>query len=468
LKTGVVKNMIAEKAKLKTDELSREELIALIYEMAKEISELKAEIARLKQPPTTSKNSSQPPSRDFKASTEKKRKRSRKKGATPGHEKQERQLGDNPNKVIEVYVDNCENCHVNLLDQVPVQVTRRQITELPEIKPVVIETRQYEVICPCCGKLQHGKLPEGLEVGRYFGPRLEAVVTDLHHEHHVGFKRLLKICEELFGLTLSAGGAVSIVERAGRAAQAEAEAIGEQVRRSKMIGSDETSARVHGKNWWQWVFVGERCEYHLVVPSRGYDVVEEFMRECEAEVWVCDCWKAQLRAPAKAHQICLAHQIRNLQGLIEKRPQLAWAREVQALFRKAIRLGNRREKMTRSGYIRQTTIIEKQTDRLLKRRFIGIGTNLLERYRKYRDALFVFLYRSDVPAHNNACERALRPSVIHRKVMGSFRSDWGAQAYAALATVLNTAKHNGQSAFQKLLLLMGKPILPFLCHASFA
>jgi transposase len=307
-----------------------------------------------------------------------------------------------------------------------------------------------------------------LEAGRFFGPRLEATVTHLHHEHHVGFKRLLQICDEMYSLTLSLGGAVSIVERAGKAAQEEAEAIGEQVRQSKVIGSDETSARVHGKNWWQWVFVGENCEYHVIEPSRGYDVIEEFMRECEAEVWVCDCWKAQLNAPAKAHQICLAHQIRNLQGLIEKRPQLAWAREMQFLFRKAIRLGNRREKMTKGGYTRQTVIIEKQIERLLKRRFSGIGTNLLERYRKYRASLFVFLYRSDVPAHNNACERALRPSVIHRKVMGSFRSDWGAQAYASLATVLNTAKRNGQSGFQKLIQLMGKPVLPFLHYASFA
>jgi transposase len=67
-----------------------------------------------------------------------------------------------------------------------------------------------------------------------------------------------------------------------------------------------------------------------------------------------------------------------------------------------------------------------------------------------------------VPADNNACERALRPSVIHRKVMGSFRSDWGAQTYAALATVLNTAKPNGENAFQKLVQLMGPPVLPFL------
>ena len=97
------------------------------------------------------------------------------------------------------------------------QVICRQITELPEIKPVVIETQQYEVICPCCGEVQRGKLPAGLEAGRYFGPRLEATVTMLHHEHHVGFERLVGLCSEIFNLTLSEGGAVSIVKRAGKA-----------------------------------------------------------------------------------------------------------------------------------------------------------------------------------------------------------------------------------------------------------
>jgi transposase len=450
------------------EELSREELLAIIYEMMERIRELEAEIVRLKQPPTTSQNSSQPPSRDFKADNAvgKKGKRRGKKGAKIGHEKQERQLVENPNRVIEAYVDHCENCQINLLDQVPVQVIGRQITELPENKPVVIETRQYIVDCPCCGKRQHGELPEGLAAGRYFGPRLEAMVTDLHHEHHIGFKRLCQICDELFGLKLSVGGAVSIVERAGRAAKNEAEVIGEQVRQSKVIGSDETSARVHGRNWWEWVFVGGNCEYHTIEPSRGYDVIEKFMRECEAEVWVCDCWKAQLNAPTKMCQICLAHQIRNLQGLMDKRPHLAWARELHALFRKAIYLGKRREKMTERGYRQRVVMIEKELERLLKRTFSGIGRNLLDRYRKHRNSLFIFLYRSDVPAHNNACERALRPSVIHRKVMGSFRSDWGAHTYASLATVLNTAKCNGQSAFQKLLQLMGTPVLPFLQYPS--
>ena len=77
-----------------------------------------------------------------------------------------------------------------------------------------------------------------------------------------------------------------------------------------------------------------------------------------------------------------------------------------------------------------------------------------------RDA--IFLDRTDVPADNNACERALHPAVVHRKVVGSFRFDWGAQTYAVLATVLNTAKRNGENAFQKLMQLIGTPVLPFL------
>jgi transposase len=301
-----------------------------------------------------------------------------------------------------------------------------------------------------------------LEAGRPFGPRLEATVTSLHHEHHLGFERVRQLCEEMFGVTLSQGGAVSILQRTGQAAENEAALIGEQVRQSKIIGSDETGARVHGRNWWEWVFVGANCEYHLIVPSRGQDVIEQFMRECRAEVWVCDCWKAQLNAPADICQICLAHQIRNLQGLIENRPRLRWPKDMQALFRKAIHLGQRREHLTKPGFERQVAILEQRLEQLLKQTFRGIGLNLLKRYRKYRDSLFVFLHRSDVPAHNNACERALRPSVIHRKVMGSFRSDWGAPAYAALATVLNTAKRNGQRTFQKLVDLIGQPVLPFL------
>lgn len=442
-------------------DLSREELIALLQRLFEEVRRLEAEVERLKQPPPTSYNSSQPPARDWKADRPK-RQRRKKVGAKPGHAKAERPLVDHPEKVIDVWVETCAACGTGLLDQAPERVLRRQVTELPEIKPVVIETRQYAVRCPGCQRLQHGPLPEGLEASRRFGPRLEAWVTYLHHEHHLGFERLCGVMRDVFGTSLSEGGAVAIVERAGQAAQPEAEAIGERVRQSAVIASDETSARVHGQNHWEWVFIGNGGEYHLIQRSRGQDVIDAFMAEYRAEVWLSDCWKPQLNAPADRHQLCLPHQVRALQGLLDKRPRLAWARELQTLFRTAMHLGQRRETLTPQGYGRQVTILEQRLDRLLARRVSGVGANLLDRYRTHRAHLLLFLHRADVPSDNNACERALRPSVIHRKVMGSFRSDWGAPAYAALATVLNTAQRAGENVFQKLINLMGTPVLHFL------
>jgi len=100
---------------------------------------------------------------------------------------------------------------------------------------------------------------------------------------------------------------------------------------------------------------------------------------------------------------------------------------------------------------------------LLQRRVrSGPARRLQHRYRRHRAHLFVFLHCPDVPPDNNTCERALRPSVIHRKVTNGFRSEWGAHAYAALATVIETAKLQQRNVFDSLVNLMGPPVLPFL------
>lgn len=450
----------------KLRDLSRDELIAAILLLMERVSQLEAEVTVLKQKPpagASSRNSSQPPSRDWKADIPTgQRPRKKKRGAQPGHAKAERSLVEKPDQVIEARVTTCVGCGADLQAVTPERVVRRQVTELPILKPVVIETQQHEVCCPACQLRQRGELSAGPEAKRWLGPRLEALVTYLHQVHHVGFERLQTVLQDVFGVPLSTGGEVAVVERAGVAVESEAAAIGDQVRQSAVIRSDETSSRVNGRNYWEWVFVSQAGIYHLIRPSRGQDVIDDFMGDWRAEVWLSDCWKPQLNAPAQQHQLCLPHQIRALQGLIDRRPHLRWAREMQALFRAAIHLGHQRDPMTMRGFRRQVTLLERRLDRLLQRSITGLGTNLLDRYRTHRAHLFVFLHRTDVPADNNACERALRPSVIHRKVMGSFRSEWGAHAYAALATVLDTAKRAGLNLFQKLVSLMGQPILHYL------
>jgi len=63
----------------------------------------------------------------------------------------------------------------------------------------------------------------------------------------------------------------------------------------------------------------------------------------------------------------------------------------------------------------------------------------------------------------DAYERALRKSVVHRKVSGGFRSEWGAAAFATMATVIETAAQRGENALHTLtnLLTPGAPLLSF-------
>jgi Transposase IS66 family len=62
------------------------------------------------------------------------------------------------------------------------------------------------------------------------------------------------------------------------------------------------------------------------------------------------------------------------------------------------------------------------------------------------DKLLVFLTRRDFEATNNESERALRPSVIFRRVTNGFRSEWGAKVYADLCSIVATGRLAGCSA----------------------
>jgi len=449
-------------------DLSHAELVALvkglivaIQRLEAENQQLKAELAKDPPPPPTSHNSSQPSSRDVKRNLAAHRKR-KKHGPPFGHARQTRAWVAQPDRIIEAKVESCGHCQADLRDVEPRTVLRHQLTEVPPLLPVVIETRQAEVVCPDCQRVIRGELPAGLDGGRSFGPRLAAMVVYLKHEQHLSYERVTQLCQDLFGVAMSEGGASALVQRAGAAAQPVAAAIGTEVAQSAVISSDETSARVAGRTWWQWVFRSVVGVYFLIRASRGAKVIEDVMGKQHAECWVSDCLSAQLKAPARCRQVCLAHQLRDLQRLLDHQPRLQWALALQALFREAIHLGKRRLELSPQGYARRVTELEHRLEVLLHRRVRGgLARRLQQRYRRHRAHLFVFLHCPGVPPDNNACERALRPSVIHRKVTNGFRSEWGAHAYAALATVIETAKLHKRNVFDTLVSLMGPPVLPF-------
>jgi transposase len=438
------------------------ELIVAVQRLEAENQQLKAELAKAPLSPPTSQNSSQPPSRDVKRNLVANRKR-KKHGPPFGHTRQTRAWVAEPDQIIVARVESCGYCQADLRGVEPRAVLRHQLTEVPPITPVVIETHQAEVVCPDCQRVTRGELPVGLDGGRSFGPRVAAAVVYLKHEQHLSYERVRQLCQDLFGVAISEGSASAILQRAGAAAQPVAAEIGTHVAQSAVIGSDETSARVAGRTWWQWVFRSVVGVYFLIRASRGAKVIAEVMGKQQAACWVSDCLSAQLKAPARRRQVGLAHQLRDLQRLLDHQPRLQWALALQALFREAIHLGKRRPEFSPQGYARRVTELEHRLDALLQRRVRSVpARRLQQRYRRHREHVFVFLHCPDVPPDNNACERALRPSVIHRKVTNGFRSEWGAHAYAALATVIETAKLHQHNVFDTLVSLMGPPVLPVL------
>lgn len=420
---------------------------AAIERRDEKIRALEEELAQFRRPAKTPENSSVPPSRAQKANRADGR--GRKLGPQRGHVGVSR-VRSEPDVVVDCRPSACAGCGEGLPQTGGQRVGRSQVIDLPVCRPVVIEAHQFRVTCPRCGERSVGSYPVGLEPHRTFGPGIEALVSYFHERHHVGYERLVEICRDVFGLTISQGGVENALARLIERARPTYAAIGEQVRGSPVINSDETGARVAGRTQWQWVFQTPEASYHVIVPSRGGEVIDAFLAGVEPEVWGSDLWAPQMLTAASTHQICMSHQERNLTFAIDADTGEArlWAIELRHVFGRAIRLHRERGQATPKTFARRRLLIENATDRLVFDRYVAPKTEaarLQQRYRTHRDSLYVFLHRDDVEPTNNSSERDLRPSVIHRKVIGGFRSAWGAEASAIRTSILATARKQGRN-----------------------
>jgi transposase len=419
-------------------------------------AELEAELARRGGPPKTPRNSSTPPSKGWKR--ERPAAEGAKRGPPFGHLGTSRRRAK-PDWIVLCQPTHCAGCGTALTAARQERVGQSQVVELPPVQPVVLEAWRYAASCPHCGALTTADYPAGFEPTRVFGPHLEALWTYLHEQHHVSYARLAALGRDLWRLAISQGALANALARVAERLTPQAAAIREQVRASPVIGSDETSARVNGRMHWQWVFQTPTASYHVIGPRRNGDVVQAFLGDAVPTTWVSDLWKPQLGARAARHQICLAHQLRELQYVVDKE-QSAWAQECQTLFRLAIHRAHQRDRgeLWGAAYTAAVRKLEADCDALLATPVAGAeASRLWVRFREHRDSLFVFLSDPAVPPTNNASEQALRHSVVHRKVTGGFRSDWGADAHAIVTTVLDTARKRGDDLLATLHAALGPP-----------
>ena len=300
--------------------------------------------------------------------------------------------------------------------------------------------------------------PAGLPPGSPFGPGIVATVAYLHATQMVSYSRMTGVLDGLFGLKLSEGAIANMLARTAEPFAAKAGEIAGIVRASPVIASDETSARVKGKTHWQWVFAAPRAVVHLIAPARGKAVPAEFLGTAKPKVWLSDRYLAQCRH-ADAHQFCLAHLLRDAQYV--RRGDAIFAPAFEAFLGDACAAGRDRPGMSDAAIKAHARRLSRNFDRLLA--LCGAATQI--EGRKLRDAiavnardkLLVFLTRRDVEPANNVSERALRPSVIFRKVTNGFRSEWGAKVYAGFCSITATGRLAGLSALDSIRAALAPP-----------
>jgi len=276
----------------------------------------------------------------------------------------------------------------------------------------------------------------------------------------VSFERLSRLMAEVFSLSISEGAIANILARAQTPLEAAASTIAAVVRASPVVCSDETSARVGGKTFWQWVLLSSTAVCHVIEATRAASVVTTFLQGAQPEIWVADRYGGQLGHGA-VRQICLAHLLRDTKYAIDA-GDTVFAPRFRLVLLRAVAIGKRREALKDSTLKQYHADLDRRLDKLLSgpEPQQDAARRLFRAMRRDRADLFRFVTRRDVPYTNNACERALRPSVIFRKVTNCFRAEWGAKVYAAAASVIATGRLHGMSALEALrMALAGVPII---------
>ena len=391
--------------------------------------------ARLNLPPKTPDNSSTPPSHGHKASGD-----TTTKPKGKPHAGVHRPLHPDPTTKRDVMAEQCQHCAADVSGVTQTALQSYDRIEIPEIKPEVTRVTLHGGICPCCARRFKAVPPQGLEPGSPFGPNLRALAIYLRASHAISLERLARLMSDVLGLEISEGALVNILADSRNAFAEQTSLIRAQLLSGTILQSDETGMRVGKKTWWTWVFHhGKECCF-VIRPSRGKDVVEEFLDGYRPDFWVSDRLAAQMGWATKEHQVCLAHLLRDVQYAIDAGDN-RFAPSVAKLLREACAIGRRREQLADATLRSYAAKLDNRLTALLRIAPRGNeGEKLQRMIKKWRQHLFVFVTNRNLPPTNNGSEQAIRPCVIFRKVTNCFRSEWGARLYADIRSVLETAR----------------------------
>ncbi len=471
---------LCRKQKDLPEEITIESLLAYIKELKRIQAEQSLLIVALQQEnktlkeklekyehPKNSRNSSIPPSKDEnrpKKNVSLREKSDKNPGGQPDHEGKTLLMTNTPDK-IKTYIPGVCECCGKSLDGIKGKLAEhRQQVDLPPILPLFIEHQSFRKICSC-GHENKGAFPVGVTTGISYGPGIESQVAYLHTRQYLPYERTAEIFNDMLNVPISEGSIKNLLDRFYEKASAEHERIRDFIEKSETVGSDETGAKINGKKGWFWTFQNKTATFIIASLNRGTQtILNHFKNGFIYAKYNSDRWGPQLKIWVWLRQLCTSHLLRDAKYLIE-RYDSSWAIAFRQLLYDALEL--------------KTSLKEEEfyTPNLARSRLRNWLKELLEteidptkkelvtfrkKMRKHKDCILNFLYYHDLPPDNNGSERAIRNIKVKGKVSGQFKSFHGAQVYATIRSVVDTARKNGMKILPTLFRIANfeKNVLP--------
>lgn len=434
-------------------------LLQKIEQLETRVKILEAENALLRNK-KNSNNSHIPPSQDqnrprknqsLRAVTDKKA------GGQPGHEGTTLECSKTIDIIVKHSPIECSNCGSNLNNYPEQLVNTRQLLDIPAIALQCTEHQVYKKQCSC-GCTTVSEFPKHVANPVQYGPNVESLIGYLHARQYLPYARTKEFLNDVMGLSISTGGINNILQRIAQKALPVYNAIKEKVEQAHAIGADETGVNINGKNHWAWTWQNDKLTYIVCAESRGFKTIQQtFENGFPNAVLIHDRWPCHFQANAKAHQICTAHLLRDLNYISELyKDKCIWAKEFKDLLLEAVSL---KKELTTADYyypnIKRDALFERLKQLLhypvneLHKKSKTLQKKLLAK----QGCILYFLQQSNVMSDNNGSERAIRNIKVKQKISGQFKTLQSANIFAVLRSVIDTTIKNGKNVLNALHLI---------------
>ena len=388
------------------------------------------------------------------------RRRYKKSGRRDGHQGASRTRPTRIDARVELDQSSCPRCG-GLLSEEPTDSYTRVVEDIVPAKVVTTEYVVKRRYCSCCGKQISPPIPNVVGGGgnERFGLRLMLLVVSLKLLGN-SYEKIGSLLKLLFDLDLTDAAMLHCVIAVAEAFGPRYEELKRELLKERSIHGDETSWRIKGRNHWLWAFLGRWSVVYEVDRSRGKGVPRRVLGDYRGIV-TSDSWGAWNYIGAR-WQRCLVHYLRELEDTIKYKSPGAdffpFRKKLRRILRDAIRMADVQD---RSGRLDAKARFEARVDALISSCSSSSKekncARLLKRLRRERGMLFTFLEEDGVDWNNNAAERALRSSVVIRKITYGNQSDEGAHAHAVLMSIRETCGLRKENFFDYAMGCLSKP-----------